>query len=278
MRRAMPSPTDFHPLTSLSRWFLLIFSLGIPGQILAIPLQLEGTYIGQINGAPVEANVSGHLDTTGNTLNHFELSFITIPNNFNPFAATNSWNSSYHGVAALPISNKYGDAVNLFDLSGGNYFAGRTVRWSSLPGEQIVLTANVTTSAGIMTANDATVNGTYTGPTDLIGVVDYQMLWTQIDPTTVEIISTASLLRTNGQILDANVISVYSGLSSQMPTNQQTGTYTFSNQSYRNNIMSFDWKGTVAAAPEPGTIMLLSLGLAAFGVTRSKRTSQRVIR
>jgi PEP-CTERM motif-containing protein len=37
--------------------------------------------------------------------------------------------------------------------------------------------------------------------------------------------------------------------------------------------MSFDWEGTVAAVPEPGTVVLLSSCLIAFGVARSKRKS-----
>jgi hypothetical protein len=273
MSRVMYSPLGLCPFAHVPVLFALIFVLSIPSGALSIPLQIKGTYTGQVNGDPIEAIVSGDMDTTGSSLNHFELEFKSIPSSLNPFAVTNSWNSSYHGAGVLPVSNKYGDALNLFDLSGGNYFASRTVSWPSWPGEQIVLTANVSTVGGVMTATDATVNGTYTGPTDLIGVTDYHMLWTQIDPTTIEIVSTATLLREKELTLDAKVTSVYSGLSFQMPTNQQVGTYTFSNESYSNNIMSFDWEGTVAAVPEPGTVVLLSSCLIAFGVARSKRKS-----
>lgn len=241
---------------------LCIFDCWLPRVVLAIPLQIAGTYTGQINGSPIEATVSGNMDTTGAVLNHFELTFTQpIPNNFNPFAVTNSWKSSYHGAAVFPVSNNYGTAVNLFDLSGGNYIASRTVRWDSLPGEQIVLTGDVTTSGGVMTANNATVNGTYSGPTDLIGVTDYEMVWTQIDLTTIKVISTAKLLRENGLTLDATVTSVYSGLSSQMPTRQQVGDHSYSNESWDGNVMEFDWRGSVAAVPEPGTLVLFGTGL-----------------
>ncbi|CAG1010732.1 hypothetical protein ANAEL_04012 [Anaerolineales bacterium] len=251
---------------------LCIFSCWIPGGALGIPLQITGTYTGQINGSSIEATVSGNMDTTGRFLNHFELAFTQpIPSNFNPFAVTNSWNSSYHGAAVFPVSNNCGTAVNLFDLSGGNYFASRTVRWDSLPGEQIVLTGDVTTSGGVMTANNATVNGTYSGPTDLIGIIDYEMVWTQINFTTIELISTAKLLSASGLTLDATVTSVYSGILSQMPTRQQLGEHTYSNESWDGNVMKYDWTGTVAVVPEPGTFVLLGSGLVALGVARRKR-------
>lgn len=248
---------------------LCILGFCIPVSAPCIPLQIAGTYTGQINGSPITATVSGNIDTSGSALNHFELTFDQpLPSTFNPFAVTNSWKSSYHSAAVFPVTNKYGTAVNLFDLSGGNYFASRTARWDSLPGEQIVLTGDVTTSSGVMTANNATVNGTYSGPTDLIGVVDYKTVWTQIDLTTIEVISTAKLLRKNGLTLGTTVTSVYSGLSSQMPTQQQIGGHTYSNESWDGNVMKYDWVGTVAAVPEPGTFVLFGLGLIAFWVTR----------
>lgn len=253
---------------------LCILGCWIPVSAFGIPLQIAGTYTGQINGSDITATVSGNIDTTGSVVNHFELTFAQpLPGNFNPFAVTNSWKSSYHGAAVFPVTNTHGTAVNLFDLSGGNYLAGRTVRWASLPGEQIVLTADVTTSGGVMTANNATVNGTYSGPTDLIGVIDYETVWTQIDPTTIEVISTAKLLRENGLTLDATVTSVYSGLSSQMPT-RQVGGQTYSNEYWDGNVMKYDWVGTVAI-PEPGTFALFGLGLVAFLVTRVRARPNR---
>lgn len=260
-------PVDFS--VDFSCAILCTLGCWIPVSALGMPLQIAGTYTGQINGSSITATVSGNIDTTGSVLNHFELAFAQpLPSNFNPFAVTNSWNSSYHGAAVFPVTNRYGTAVNLFDLSGGNYFASRTVRWDSLPGEQIVLTGDVTTSGGVMTANNATVNGTYSGPTDLIGVIDYETLWRQIDLTTIEVISTAKLLRENGLTLDATITSIYSGLSAQMPTSLQVGGQTYSNESWNGNVMKYDWVGSVAAVPEPGTLALFGLGLFPFLVTR----------
>ena len=131
-----------------------------------------------------------------------------------------------------------------------------------------------------MTA-DTVVNGTYHGPTDLIGVTDYHMVWTQIDPTTIEVTSTAKILRANGEFLDAQITSVYSGLSTQMPTHQQTGSNTYSNQIYSDNVMSFDWQGTIAPIPDTVptvsewglvllTLLLLTAGTVVIGRRRRR--------
>ena len=144
-----------------------VFSLS-PKTSLATILQIAGTYTGQINGFPVQASASGFMDTTGISLAHTTITFSQIPPNFNPIVAGNSWNSS-RSVSGVQRSDPV--AVNLFDISGGNYLASRTDKWSSLPGEQIVFTSNVSTIYGVMTAN-TTVNGTYTGPSDVVGVTN----------------------------------------------------------------------------------------------------------
>ena len=242
----------------------VVFVLGFPSSALAVLLEITGQYTGMVNGSPIDATATGHLDTTGNSLNRLEVEFNSIPSSIHPFIAGNSWNSSYHGAAVLPK----GGAVNLFDISGGNYIAGRTVRYEPIAGyesladDELVLIANVSTDlvAGTINATQE-VSGTYSGPIDLIGIKDYQMLWTQIDPTTIEITSVAMIERANGEFLEAHITSVYTGLLDQMPTKLQTGMYRFSNQSFDNNIMSFDWDGMVAPVPEPSsTLSLLALG------------------
>ena len=236
--------------------FALMLALSFPINAVAVPLQIAGHYSGQINGSPISATASGQIDTSGASLNHFTLEFQSIPSSINPMLAAMSWNSSYHGSALLPT----GGAVNLFDLSAGNYTASRTVLWPSLPGDQLVLTANVSTANGTMTAT-TNVSGTYSGPADLIGVTDYKMLWTQISPTSIEVISTATILQANGESFGAQITSVFSGLFSQMPTNQQAGTYTFSNELFNNNTLSFDWQGTIAPVPVPAAFFLFGGGL-----------------
>ena len=245
----------------------LVIVLSIPSSALADPVQIVASYSGQINGVAVNATATGQMDTSGTSLNHFEISFASIPSSISPFIAGNCWNSSYHASGALAL----GGAANLFTLSGGNYIAGRTVRWGTLPGDEIVFVATVSTSGGIMTSNQS-VNGTYSGPTDVIGVTDYQMVWAQVDATTIEVISTATLLRSNGESFDAQITSVYSGLSAQMPFSVQVGSYTFSNQSFSNNVMSFDWQGVVEPVPEPGALTLLGLGICGLvgGTFRSR--------
>jgi hypothetical protein len=232
---------------------ILMFILFFSKLALAIPLQIIGQYNGEINGEPIIATAAGDIDTSGANLNHFELEFKSRPNDFNPFFAGNCWKSSYWPSACLPT----GGAVNLFGLSGGSYFAGRTVRWDSLPDDEFTLTADVSTANGIMYANTI-VNGTYRGPTDLIGISNYQMVWTQLTPSSIEVKSTATILRANGDSFNANITSVYSGLTAQMPSYQQTGTIIDSYQLFNNNILYDYWQGTIV--PEPVTVLLLGLG------------------
>ena len=230
----------------------MVLALCLPSSALAEVLQITSQYTGQINGVPIEATGTGQMDTTGNSVNCMEIEFQSIPDSIHPFALGNCWNSTYHKNAVLPL----GGALNLWSLTGeeGNYIAGRTVRWSSLPGDEIEIIADVTTQGGVMTA-DQVVNGTYSGPTDLIGVTDYEAIWTQIDPTTVELSVTATILRANGESFEADITQVYSGLSVQMPTDQQFSTLTFSDHTYSNNILSICWQGTVTprlTPPIPG--------------------------
>ncbi len=61
--------------THFGMMFALILAISFPTFALAIPLQITGQYTGQINGEPVSATATGHMDTTGVSLNHFELEF-----------------------------------------------------------------------------------------------------------------------------------------------------------------------------------------------------------
>lgn len=240
----------------------------------AVPLQIVGTYSGSFNGEPISAAATGMIDTDGTSTNSFNLVFATRPANLNPVVAGNSWNSSYHASATEPRDG----AQNLFAVSGGDYIASRTVRWTStagytpLPDEVLQFDAVVQTDlgTGIMSAVQ-TVNGTYRGPTDLLGIGSYTLHWEQLADNTIVITSFSEILRQSGDPFGAEIVSTYSGPSVSTLTHRlQHGRYFYSNQSFVDETLSFEWHGFVASVPLPATGLLLSaaLGLSLIGARK----------
>jgi len=52
------------------------------------------------------------------------------------------------------------------------------------------------------------------------------------------------MVRQSGQVFDIQIISVYSGLTGQLPSDEM-GLLEFSNETFCNNVLSFDWRGDV---------------------------------
>lgn len=127
------------------------------------------------------------------------------------------------------------------------------------PGDEIVVNTHEYTTGNNMTYT-AEVNGIYSGPTDLVGVNNYSLIWNQINPTSIEVNCTATLLRSTGESFDVELKTIYTDLAAQMPSQQQ-GTLTFSNLSYSDNTLSFDWQGDVSVVPEPTSAIVLFSGL-----------------
>ncbi|KAB0243101.1 hypothetical protein EZJ55_23665 [Microcystis aeruginosa EAWAG127a] len=210
-------------------------------------LNLAGTIEGQVNDAPVEAMVSGFLDTEGKSINHFQLIFIKpVPITFNPIITGNCWNSSYHpnAIRFLPIRDR--SVVNFGDISRGSYITSRSVEFPTLDtANRIVLTSDVNTTEGLITANNGTINGTYNGPTDLIGITDYSFVLRRQDSTSITVSTTANIVCQDGSALPVSITSTYSGLSVPTTFLEQHGEHYYGNQRWDGKVMSFDWVGVV---------------------------------
>ena len=251
--------------------FALAMALGFSSHALGTAFQFSGTYTGQINNVPILADAVGSLDTAGTSVNNIEITFQSIPISLHPFVLGLSWNTSRCLMAVEPVLQPLCNALNLFDLSDGNYIASRSVSWPSLPGDAIQVLTEESTSGNVMTYT-AEVTGTYNGPTDIVGVSDYSFLMTQLEATTIEFVSIASLLRANGESFYVEMDTIYSGLSRQMPT-QQRGELRFANLSFSNNVLSFDWQGDVECVPEPASLFLMFTGLLLMTIRKFRGTA-----
>ncbi len=232
-------------------------------------MQFSGHYTGEINNVQISADSIGSIDTTGSSTNNIEIMFQSIPRSLHPFVLGLSWNTSRCLLGVEPVTQTTCNALNLYDLSDGSYTAGRLVSWPSLPGDSIQIITQESIS-GNMLSYTSEVTGTYSGPTDIIGVADYNFIMTQLDATTIDFFSTTSLLRANGESFEVVMDTIYSGLSQQMPT-QQRGELYFSNLSFSNNVLSFNWDGTVECVPEPSSVILFIAGILTAALTWRRR-------
>ncbi len=261
MTRAIRSSSWAHVAVSLS----VITALGTPGSAVSAPFSLAGQFTGLVNGVAVNASITGQLDTSGTALNQISYTFQSIPADFHPSAVFLSPFASY--LAVEPS----GGALNLFGLTGGAYAGTRATSWPALPGEQITRNLAASIATGSVTATGE-INGTYSGPTDFVGVSGYTMLWTQLDPTSIQVVSSYTLARPDGSSFGVEMTTVYSGLSAEMPFPQQ-GSITFTNVSLSNGVFAYEWRGTIAPVPEPTSGTLLGFGL--LGALWSRRLRPR---
>lgn len=241
--------------------------LGIcPLQAFANIISVSGIYNGTINGVAIAATSVGTLDTTGTGNNEVSVNFSSIPNStFTPLAIHASLLSILcgNGLVANP------SALNLFDLTGGNYSVTRHYSWSSLPGSGLDVIANVSTVGANMTYI-MSMNGTYSGPTQISGLSSYGMDWSPSPLLTMFEHGTARLVSAQGDF-DMDFDSMYSGLLQPLPSTQRSRitpldlTYIPTGATAGNSHVQ--WIGTVSAVPEPSSLMLVCLAI--YGVAAS---------
>jgi hypothetical protein len=87
--------------------------------------------------------------------------------------------------------------VNLYDLTGGSYSVRRTVSYPQFPRSVLLFVTDVRAVGASEWETTIRVSGTYEGPTDVVGVRDYQLVWTAAGDTLVEK-GTATLVLSSG--------------------------------------------------------------------------------
>lgn len=225
---------------------------------LAQPVQFELGFDGNINGGPLGATGSGSFDRDGMGLNTAELNFQAIPDGFSPLAVDALLTNICPNGFVAEDGTK-----NLWDLGGGTYQLERVFQWVGVPGSLITVEAEVTfDSDEQLLTSFMTLSGTYGGPTDLIGIESYSILWLpgSVDGEVFEA-GTAVVNTASGEDLIVQFASRYTGLASNLP-GVQTGAGTF-DTSFDGDTLSVGWEGFFAV-PAPGSaVLLLTAGTAA---------------
>lgn len=92
------------------------------------------------------------------------------------------------------------------------------------------------------------VSGTYDGPTDVVGVSEYQLTWTTDGKTLFEKGSAMLQLSSGRSIRSTWSSSIVPNTPhfDKFPAGGETASVTFSSIKIEGNNMSYDWKGTVS--------------------------------
>lgn len=136
--------------------------------------------------------------------------------------------------------------VNLYDLTKGNYNIVRTITYPDFPGSQIVTNAQVRAVKNSEWETNITINGAYDGPSDVVSVKDYQLIWTTDGKNILESGSATLELKSGGALRQVwkSTITPERGLD-KFPQAGELITVSISQFKIDGNKMSYKWEGTV---------------------------------
>lgn len=238
---------------------LAIITSAAGAQVLNFQVEFDG----EINGQTIDASGSGGLDRNGQGNNFANIGFNALPRNFNPLAVdallTNVCPNGFRAD---------GDSQNLWDLGNGNYSIERTFQWIGFPGSTIFSSAEVTFDEQTeMMTSSMTFSGNYNGPTDLVAIESYGVLWLP-GSTEGEFFEsgTAVVRRANGEQLLVQFATRYFGLQESL-RETQFGIGSLEAQFDGQNL-TIGWEGEFEVTPAPGTGLIAGLGLLAMNRRR----------
>lgn len=228
----------------------------VSGQVLTFEVEFGG----EINGQPIEASGSGSLERHGQGSNFGTIGFRELPDGFQPLAV----DALLTNVCPNGFQAK-GDTDNLWDLGGGNYLIERTFQWIGYPGSIVTSTAEVTFDQDAQHLTSTMhFSGNYAGPTDLVAIEDYSVLWLP-GSTEGEVFEagTALVRRANDELLVVQFATRYYGLRDSLGQ-AQFGIGEFAT-TFDGQTLTIDWDGYFQV-PGPGALALIApaaIGLAA---------------
>jgi len=141
-------------------------------------------------------------------------------------------------------------AVNLYDLTGGNYRVTRTVTFPDFPASKIVFETTVKATRSDW-STQIQASGTYDGPRDVTSVRDYTVTWTTDGKTLFEQGSATLGLSSGGSVRSTWSSSIVPDRPnfSRFPRDGETVKVSFSPFAITGNKMTYDWHGAVSATP-----------------------------
>jgi hypothetical protein len=134
-------------------------------------------------------------------------------------------------------------------MTGGNYRVRRTVTYPDFANSRLDFEAEVRAVKDDEWSTDIAIGGTYDGPTDVVAVKDYTVLWSSDGKTLFEE-GSADLVLASGGIVRSK------WTSDILPTRQDLRDFpkegervmvSYSAFAIRGNTMSYEWEGTVEA-------------------------------
>jgi hypothetical protein len=137
-------------------------------------------------------------------------------------------------------------ALNLYDLTEGNYRISRTITYPDFPESKIVTDGMVQAPRNSEWDTTININGTYNGPTDIISVKDYKLIWTT-DGNNILESGSATLELNSGKSIQQvweSKITPEKKLDN-FPKSGESATISFSPFVIDGNKMSYKWEGTV---------------------------------
>jgi hypothetical protein len=140
--------------------------------------------------------------------------------------------------------------MNLFGLTGGNFHIERTLTFPDFPDSLIEFSGDSKSFCdGEEWDGEFEAEGTYDGPTDVIGLEGYTLVWTTDGRLLFED-GSIDLLISDGTVVRELWTSIYEvteGELGEMPEGGQTATATFTDFKVDGDTLSYHWEGEVVA-------------------------------
>lgn len=253
---------------------LISIVLILPPLTFATTLTVTGTYNGTINGGNLSATCAGSLETTGADSNSVLINFSAIPPSFHPYAFGNSVITFYCPMGIQTTSS----ALNLFDLTGGNYTVTRTYIWAAY-GCTTTAVCTVSTAGSNMLVH-IHASGNYDGPTNLAGVAHHPVRWIPSGLNSLTEEGTATFLDSSKDAHQVTYTSVFNWSGGQPLPGTQEAQYAYNSVSYNGTQMYVNWFGRISIVQGPtltgwGLVILVALLIssAVFVMLRRRKAS-----
>ena len=132
-------------------------------------------------------------------------------------------------------------------MTGGNYQVHRVVTYPEFPKSTIVFDTEVRAVKESEWSTNIRIDGTYDGPTDVVAVRDYQIVWTSDGKKLFEQGSARLILASGGTVESrwtSEIVPAQPNFG-KFPREGELVNVSYSEFDIRGDTMSYVWEGTV---------------------------------